>query len=53
MLYKTRPESVLLTSVIQILYCHSTCCLADNQIHHYYLKQKQEIKQNRPLLVLD
>lgn len=44
--FKPRPESVL-TSVIQILYYNSICCLAANQIHHYYLKQKQETKQSR------
>lgn len=50
MLYKTSPESVL-TSVNQILYCHSICCLPANQIHHYYLKKKQETKQNRQTTV--
>ena len=50
MSFKPRPESVL-TAVIQILYYHSICCLEANQIHHYYLEQKQETKQNRQTTV--
>lgn len=50
MSFKPRPESIL-TSVVQIFCYHSICCLAANQIHHYYLKQKQETKQNRETTV--
>jgi len=46
MSFKPRPESIP-TSIIRISYYNSICCLAANRIHHYYLKQKQETKQNR------